>query len=191
MCWGLLTIFNEGTYLTFKSIFHKAHNLFYFDCEITIESVPGTNQYQAIRIKSLAPGNNGGLWWGSNPRRPHYESDVQPTAQRRPFINQASSLNKVMHHYSFFRSFFLSFFLSSFLSFSLSFCLSLFTYLFIYFILLSLLFVYLYFFIIIGIILIWIIFYFSFLLLFIITFVIIVRSIIISSFVIGIIIIRN
>ena len=110
--------------MTFKSIFHKAHNLFYFDCEITIESVPGTNQYQAIRIKSLAPGNNGGLWWGSNPRRPHYESDVQPTAQRRPFINQASSLNKVMHHYSFFRSLFLSFFLS--------FCLSLFTYLFIY-----------------------------------------------------------
>ena len=133
MCWGLLTIFNEGTYLTFKSIFHKAHNLFYFDCEITIESVPGTNQYQAIRIKYLAQWNNGGLWLGSNPRRPHYESDVQPTAQRRSFINQASSLNKVMHHYSFFRSFFLSFFLSSFLSFFLSFILSLLIYLFILF----------------------------------------------------------
>ena len=40
-----LTIFNEGAYLTFKSIFHKALNLFQFDCEITLESVPGTNQY--------------------------------------------------------------------------------------------------------------------------------------------------
>ena len=36
----ILTIFNEGAYL---SIFHKALNLFKFDCEI--ESVPGTNQY--------------------------------------------------------------------------------------------------------------------------------------------------
>jgi len=36
-----LTIFNEGAYLTFKSIFHKF----------------------------LAQGNNGGLWWGSNPLR--------------------------------------------------------------------------------------------------------------------------
>ena len=41
----LLTIFNEGAYLTFKSIFHKALNLSYTDCEITLESVPGTNQY--------------------------------------------------------------------------------------------------------------------------------------------------
>ena len=39
------TIFNEGAYLTFKSIFHKALNLFSFDCEITLESVPGINQY--------------------------------------------------------------------------------------------------------------------------------------------------
>ena len=30
----------------------------------------------AIRVKFLAKGNNGGLWWGSNPRPPHYESDV-------------------------------------------------------------------------------------------------------------------
>jgi len=28
----------------------------------------------------LAQGNNGGIWWGSNPQPPHYESDVQPTA---------------------------------------------------------------------------------------------------------------
>jgi len=41
----VLTIFNEAAYLTSESIFHKALNLFYFDCEITLESVPGTNQY--------------------------------------------------------------------------------------------------------------------------------------------------
>ena len=34
----ILTIFNEGAYMTFKSIFHKALNLFYFDCDITLES---------------------------------------------------------------------------------------------------------------------------------------------------------
>ena len=36
----VLTIFNEGAYLTFKSIFHKALNLFQFDCELMLESVP-------------------------------------------------------------------------------------------------------------------------------------------------------
>ena len=41
----VLTIFNEGAYLTFKSIFHKALNLFQFDCDIMLEYVPGNNQY--------------------------------------------------------------------------------------------------------------------------------------------------
>jgi len=41
--WGVLMIFNEGAYLTFKSIFHKALNLFKFYCDITLETVPGTN----------------------------------------------------------------------------------------------------------------------------------------------------
>ena len=41
----VLTIFKEGAYLTFKSIFHKVLNLFKFDCEITLEFVSGTNQY--------------------------------------------------------------------------------------------------------------------------------------------------
>jgi len=44
-CTLVLTIFNEGAYLTFKSIFHKALNLFKLNCEITLESVPRTNQY--------------------------------------------------------------------------------------------------------------------------------------------------
>ena len=50
----------DGANLTFKSIFHKALNLFYL-CEITLESVPGTNQYYAIRVQCLAQGNNRGL----------------------------------------------------------------------------------------------------------------------------------
>ena len=41
----VLTIFNERAYLTFESIFHKALYVFQFDCEITLESVPETNQY--------------------------------------------------------------------------------------------------------------------------------------------------
>ena len=46
----VLRIFNEGAYLTFKPIFHKVLNLFQFDCESILESVPGTNQYQAMRV---------------------------------------------------------------------------------------------------------------------------------------------
>ena len=60
-------IFNEGAYLTFKSIFPKALNVFKFDCEITLDSVPGTNQYLAIRVKFLAQRNNGGPLMGLEP----------------------------------------------------------------------------------------------------------------------------
>jgi len=61
----VLAIFNEGeAYLTFTSIFHKALTLLLFDCEITLESVPGTNQYLAIRVKFLAQGNNGIVYAG-------------------------------------------------------------------------------------------------------------------------------
>jgi len=48
-----------GAYLTFKSIFHKTLNLFQFDCDITLNETTR------------------GLWWSSNPRPPHYASDVQ------------------------------------------------------------------------------------------------------------------
>ena len=41
----ILTIFNKGAFWKFKSIFHKALILFKFDYEITLESVPGANQY--------------------------------------------------------------------------------------------------------------------------------------------------
>ena len=43
----------------------------------------------------LSQGNNGGLWWGSNPRLPNYESDVQPTAPRRP-LNMKDK-NRIRH----------------------------------------------------------------------------------------------
>jgi len=42
---GFDDILKRGAYLTFKSIFHNALKLFYFDCQIKVVSVPGTNQY--------------------------------------------------------------------------------------------------------------------------------------------------
>ena len=41
----VLTIFNQVSYLIVESIYHKAFRLFEIDCEITLDSVPGTNQY--------------------------------------------------------------------------------------------------------------------------------------------------
>ena len=46
----VLLIFYEGSNLKLKSILCKALNLYYFDCEITLESVPGTNQYLALTV---------------------------------------------------------------------------------------------------------------------------------------------
>ena len=59
---------DEGAYLACKSIFHKALNLFKFDCEITLESSPGTNQYLAMKVPFLAQGNTGAFPWDSNQR---------------------------------------------------------------------------------------------------------------------------
>ena len=36
-----------------------------------------------------------GLWWSSNPRPPHYESDVQPIAPRRPYIHYIYKVKQV------------------------------------------------------------------------------------------------
>ena len=57
----VLTILAEAAYLTFESIVHKALNVFKFDCEITLKSVPGTNQYQAMSVKFIAQEKNGSL----------------------------------------------------------------------------------------------------------------------------------
>mgnify|MGYP006890258137 CR=1 FL=1 len=46
-------IFDKGAYLTLRPIFHMALNFFLFDCEITLESVPVTSQYLAMRVKFL------------------------------------------------------------------------------------------------------------------------------------------
>ena len=52
----VLTILNEGAYLTFKLIAKSRSNPF---LEPTIT--------KAIRVKFLAHRNNGGFWWGSKP----------------------------------------------------------------------------------------------------------------------------
>ena len=50
----VLTIFNEGAYLTFKSIFHKA--LIYFSSIVKSRSNPFL---EPTSTKPLAQGNNG------------------------------------------------------------------------------------------------------------------------------------
>ena len=58
LTWGLFGIF----------IFHKSLNLFqWFYSEVTLESVPGTKQYLAMRVKVVAQGSTGCLWYCSNP----------------------------------------------------------------------------------------------------------------------------
>jgi len=43
--------------------------VYWFYCEITLESVPETNQYYSIMVRFLAKGNNGSLWCGSSSRK--------------------------------------------------------------------------------------------------------------------------
>ena len=43
-----LMMFNEGDYLTVMPFFHKAQLI--LDCKLTLESVPETNQYLAMRV---------------------------------------------------------------------------------------------------------------------------------------------
>ena len=62
----VLTIFNEGAYLTLKSIFHKALKYFSSKCDITLKSVP------ALSIKGKVTCSR--KQQGSNPWHP------QPTA---------------------------------------------------------------------------------------------------------------
>jgi len=44
----VLRIINDGVYLTFKSIFNKVVNLFYFDFEIMFESLPETGALDSV-----------------------------------------------------------------------------------------------------------------------------------------------
>jgi len=41
--------------------------------KLTLKSIPGINQYQAMKVKFLAQGNNGSLWWCLNQRLTNYE----------------------------------------------------------------------------------------------------------------------
>ena len=43
------------------SIYHKAHNIFKFDCEVKWKSVPRTNQFWAMRVKCFAHESNRSL----------------------------------------------------------------------------------------------------------------------------------
>ena len=54
----MLTLFNEVDYLTqnVMSIYHIPVNVFKFYEEIMLESVPGINQYLAMRVKFFLNG---------------------------------------------------------------------------------------------------------------------------------------
>jgi len=54
----VLTIFNEGAYLTFMSIFHKALNLFQFDCEITLHASLREEIYASQVLQNIKKQNN-------------------------------------------------------------------------------------------------------------------------------------
>ena len=68
-----LTIFIEGANLTFKSIFHKALPQFILVRLWNHARIRSWNQPVLSNNEFLAQGNNGDLWWCSNPRPPHYE----------------------------------------------------------------------------------------------------------------------
>ena len=48
-------------YIYIHSITHTTINLVWFDCDITLEYVPGSNQWKSMSVKFLAQGNNGKL----------------------------------------------------------------------------------------------------------------------------------
>ena len=84
--WMMFTSFSINTYsqdlfgtLIFVcpiwvSFVGKTSNLFLY--KITLETIPGTNQYSAMKVNYLAQWNNGSLWLGSNSRLTDYESDA-------------------------------------------------------------------------------------------------------------------
>ena len=49
----VLAIFKEFSIIPDKWMFHKALNSFKFDCEIMLDSLPRTNQYEAMRVKFI------------------------------------------------------------------------------------------------------------------------------------------
>jgi len=77
--------FIEGAYLTCWPIYHKAIICSYFDCELTLESVPGISSkiwWRSILLKETTGAFLG--VWNSGPK--NYESDSLPTAPCCPCI---------------------------------------------------------------------------------------------------------
>ena len=78
----------------FLSVLQVLSNNYLLALRSLIESVPRTNQIQAMSVKLFVQGNHGGLCWGSNSRL----IDVVPYAQnspRRPLMNLVYSLDTI------------------------------------------------------------------------------------------------
>ena len=86
-CWYQCIMFYSNVYTIHTFIWHLSQSSIrpsiYFSSIVKSRSNPFLEPTSTKQqVKFLAQRNNGGLWWGSNPRPPHYESDVQPTAPR-------------------------------------------------------------------------------------------------------------
>ena len=74
-------------YLTRGLIWHLSQPSIYFSLIVNSSSICSWNQpVLSNKGKVSCTRKQRGLWWGSNPRPPQYESDVQSTAPRRPYV---------------------------------------------------------------------------------------------------------
>jgi len=65
-----------------------------------LKSVLGTNHYSEMRVKFLAQGNTGSLWWVLNSRLANYTSDVLAIAPSHPscVCSQYLGINDIFEH---------------------------------------------------------------------------------------------
>ena len=91
----MFTIYNGGAYLTWMTFFQKALRWVYFVCKIILQSVPGTNQYQVIRVTVLAHWNNRSLWYCWQSLTTDYEWDaLYPLCHTATQITKQLTLSK-------------------------------------------------------------------------------------------------
>ena len=84
----IVVVFRFWRYLTRELNWHLSQSSIrpsiYFSSIVNTRSNPFLELNKKVNVSCSM---KHGLSWGSNPRPPHYESDVQPTAPRRPLNN--------------------------------------------------------------------------------------------------------
>ena len=79
-----LTKFNEGANIWHLSQCSIRPSIYFSSIAKSRRICSGNQPVLSKKGKVSCSRKQQGLSWGSNPRPPHYESDVQPTAPRRP-----------------------------------------------------------------------------------------------------------